>query len=153
MKKVTVLLIGLIFIVCLSGCGNNKSQDFYGTYKFEKVSYLSPLSSSSIDYLNNKMTGTKYTITADLFKIESAENTVEIRSPNYRKESVSKNQFYDARTLDGEGIKYQYTIYDKDGNKTHRRLYVSSHGLWIASYVDNTANGDEIPMEIFKLSK
>lgn len=113
------------------------------------------LSSSTIDYMNEQMTGTKYTIEADLFKIEASNNTAEINSPNYIKEEI-KNSIpvaSDAYAAFSEDVKYQYTIYKNDGTKTNWRLYVSSDNVWIGSYVDNTANGSEIIMYIYKLSK
>lgn len=155
MKRVFMLIVGLISLICLSCCSISDKHDFYGTYKFEKVSYLSPLSSSTIDYINERMVETKYIIEADLFKIESADNTVEISSPNYVKEEIQidLSTLCDVYTLDGNEIECQYTICNKKGNKTNWRLYVSSDYLWIASYVDNTANGSEIIMNIYKLSK
>jgi hypothetical protein len=155
MKKIFVLILGIILFGCLSCCSNSDKQNFYGTYTFNEVSYLSGLSSSSISYLNEKMAGTKYTIKANIFKIESKDNTTEISSPKYVKEEIPSNvtPLSDVHVFIGNDVKCQYSIRDKDGNKTKWRLYVSTDCLWIASYVDNTANGSEIIMEIFKLSK
>lgn len=155
MKRVFMFIVGLISLICLFCCSISDKQDFYGMYKFEKVSYLSPLSSSTIDYINERMVGTKYIIEADLFKIESADNIVEISSPNYVKEEIQSDlsTLYDVHSLDGNEVECQYTICNKEGNKTNWRLYVSSDYLWIASYVDNTTNGSEIIMSIYKLSK
>lgn len=155
MKRVFILIAGLILLVFLAYYSNNDKQDFYGTYIFEKVSYLSPLSSSTTDYINKQMSGTKYTIKADLFKIESPNNTLEVSSPKYVKEKIQKDLpiLSDVHTLIGKEFRYQYTIYNKDGNTTHWRLYISSDNVWIASYVDNTANGSEIIMRMDKLSK
>lgn len=93
------------------------------------------------------MAGTKYTIEADLFKIESAVDTFEISSPNYIKEDIKG----DSSPL--PDVKYQYTIHDRDDGKSNLRLYASSDCLYVASYVDNTADGSEIIMSIYKLSK
>lgn len=155
MKKVFILITVLILTFCLSCSKSSDKRDFYGTYTFEEVSYLSLLSSSTIDYINEQMAGTKYTITGDLFKIETQDNIVEISSPNYVKEEIwnESNALYDVHAAIGDEVKYQYTIYEKDGSKTNRRLYVSSDGVWIASYADNTANGSEIIMYIYKLSE
>jgi len=100
------------------------------------------------------MAGTTYIIEENLFKIESADSIVEISSPNYVKEEIQGNlsALYDKDTIDGNKVEYQYTIYDKEGNKTNLRLYVSSDYLWVAFYVDNTANGSEIIMYIYKLT-
>lgn len=154
MKRALILMAGLISLICLSCCSNSQKQDFYGTYTFREVSYLSPLSSSSVDYINEKMKGAKYTIEADLFKIESTDNTVEISSPNYVKEEIPKNSsiLLGVHSLIDSAVKYQYTIYNKDG-KTHWRLYVSSDCLWAATYADNTVNGSEVIMRIDKLTK
>jgi hypothetical protein len=155
-KRAFIIIIGLISLVYLSGCSIRDEHNIYGTYKFEKVSYLSPLSSSTIDFVNDQMEDTKYTIQADLFKIESKEYTVEFSSPKYVKEKVQKDSSVlssDIDTLICSDVDYQYTIYDKDGNKAKWRLYVSSDCLWIAAYVDNTADGSEIIMYIYKLSK
>jgi hypothetical protein len=157
--KLMITLASIILMSTFIGCtddrGNsisNKSENasFYGIYTFEEVSYLSALSSSTIDYKNQQMAGTKFTIEADLFKIESAENTYEIKSPNYVKEEIPKdfNSLSDVRSFIGNEVKYQYSIHP-----SHWRLYVSSDCLWIASYADNTADGSEIIMEIYKLSK
>ncbi|MDP4088791.1 MAG: hypothetical protein Q8930_05910 [Bacillota bacterium] len=161
MKKVLILIAGFIALILFGVCSYNPKNDFYGTYNFEKVSFLSPLSSSTIDYANEKRKGTRYTIEADIFKIEAADHVVEINSPKYVKEEVhvdsSKAPDFSAlsgtKALIENKIKYQYTIYNKDGGKTHWRLYYSSKGLWIASYVDNTADGSEIIMELCKLTK
>lgn len=155
MKRVFILIAGLVLLVCLFCYGIGAKNDFYGTYTFEKVSYLAPISSSTIDYINDQMAGTKYIIEADLFKIESKDNPVEISSPNYVKEEIpnGNSTLFDVHTLDGDEIEFQYTIYNKDGSKTYWRLYASSDCLYIASYIDNTANGSEIIKSIYKLSK
>lgn len=150
MNRKWVFLSILFLLVCLAGCNNKDMPDFYGTYTFEEVSYLSGLSSCTVDYVEKLRTGTVYTIEADLFKIESAENTVEINSPNYVREEIP-NDFTilsDVRSFIGDDVEFQYNIYP-----SHWRLYLSSDCLWIASYTDNTADGSEIIMDIFKLSK
>ena len=155
MKSLHILLAGLISLICLAGCSNNDKQGFCGTYTFEKVSYLSPLSSSSINYINEHMAGTEYKIEAKLFKIKSAENPVEISSPSYVEDDIP-NKFTvlsDIHSFIGNKVKNQYTILNKDGSIAHLRLYTSSDCLWIASYADNTADGSEIIMYIYKLSK
>lgn len=153
MKRLSIA--GLILLICISGCGNGDNQDFYGIYTFNEVSYLSVLSSSSSDFINKMLAGTKYTIKKDLFSVKTTDNTFEISSPSYVKEEIPKNPppLADVRTFIGNEVEDQYTIYNKDKDKTHLRLYVSSDCLWIASYADNTANGSEIIMDIFKLSK
>jgi uncharacterized lipoprotein NlpE involved in copper resistance len=151
MKKIVILIFLLLI---LSGCSNN-SEQFFGTYVFEEVSYLSPLSSSTEDYIKEQMSGVEYTISQDLFKIQYDENTMEIISPNYVRESIPQETtvLSNIHSFIGNEVKYQYTILDKDESKTHLRLYISSDYTWVASYADNTADGSEIIMHIYKLSK
>ncbi|MFA6941759.1 MAG: hypothetical protein WCQ54_12415 [Clostridiaceae bacterium] len=155
MKRIFIIITGLISLICLCCCSNSNKQNYHGTYTFKEVSYLSPLSSSTIDYTNEHMAGTKYIIETDLFKIESTDSTVEISSPNYVKEEITKKSAFlsDIHSIIGNEALYQYTIYNKDGNKTHWRLYVSSDCIWAATYADNTINGSEVIMRIDKLSK
>jgi hypothetical protein len=157
MKRVVLLIVGfvsIIFLIFLSYNGNAEKQNFYGTYTFDELIYLTGLSSSSLDYANKTMADTKYTIEADLFKIEGKDINVEISSPSYVKEDVQfdSSPLFDDRILQDNGFKYQYDIKDKDGNKTKWRLYVSRECLFIASY-HNSAFGSEVIWEIAKLSK
>jgi hypothetical protein len=155
MKRVFMLIVGLVLLFSISCSRNSDKQGFYGIYTFGEVSYLSLLSSSTTDYMNERMAGTKFTIEADLFKIETSDNTVEINSPSYLKEEIKNSLPTPSDVYAGisDDVKYQYTIYKKDGTKTNWRLYVASDNVWIGSYVDNTANGSEIIMYIYKLSK
>lgn len=61
------------------------------------------------------------------------------------KVKFDSSSLIDAHTLQGNEVKYQYAINNENGNKTHLELYVSS-------YVDNTANGSQIIMSIYKVS-
>lgn len=155
MKKVFLIIIGLVLIVLLVSCNKSNKQGLYGTYTFVEVSYLSGLSSSTVDYIEKEMAGAKYIIEANSFKIESGKYKVDITSPKYVREEIPNDlgKLSDVRSFIGEEVKYQYTIFANDGEKTHKRLYVSSDCLWIASYADNTADGSEIIMYLYKLSK
>lgn len=157
MKRVVLLIVGfflIIFLIFLSCNGNADKQDFYGTYTFDELIYLTAFSSSLIDSVNELRAGTKYIIEKDLFKIESKDINVEISSPGYVKEEVQpvSSPLFDGDILQDNGVKYQYDIKDKDGNKTKWRLYVSHECLFVASY-HNSAYGLEIIWEIAKLSK
>lgn len=157
MKRLSILVIVLISLVCLYGCGKNDKQDFYGKYTFKEVSYLSPLSSSTPSYINEKMSGTKFTIEEDLFKIEFPENSIEIKSPKYVKEEIpqSTSALSNVREFIGNEVKNQYTIYNEEGYPTEWRLYASSDCLWIAMHDNNihTKKGSEPIRYIYKLSK
>ena len=150
----------LIFLLCLSGCSNKDKQDFYGVYTFDKVSYLPPESSSTIDFVNKYFKDCKYTIEPDLFKIEFPDHTLEIKSPNYVEEAIPIREIDTVRSSIGNNeIVMQYTIYNNDGNNTSWRLFVSSDCAWIALYQDERpviTQGQGkyyINMSIYKLSK
>lgn len=149
----------LILLLCLSGCSNKDKQAFYGVYTFDKVSYLPPELSSTIDFVNKYFKGCKYTIEPDLFKIEYSDHTFEIKSPNYVEEAISTYEIDTVRSSIGnDKIVMQYTIYDKDRKNTHWRLYTSSDCVWIALYENerplSTKQGEYyIDMSIYKLSK
>jgi hypothetical protein len=154
MKRAFLFFAGLALLVGIIYFNNNDERNFYGKYTFEKVSYLPYFSSSTVDYEEEKMAGTKYTIEANLFKIESADNTVEINSPYFAREEIPNNvsSLCDVRSFIGNKVQTQYTVYPKGGNKTSWRLYVSKDCLWIAS-VAKKADGLEIIMYIYKLSE
>lgn len=157
MKRVVLIIVGFVsisFLIILSCNGNADIQDFYGTYTFDKLIYLTAFSSSSLDYANKSMVDTKYTIEADLFKIEGKDSNVEISSPSYVKEDVQfdSSPLFDVHILQDNGFKYQYDIRDKDGNKTNWRLYVSHECLFVASY-HNSSYGSEVIWEIARLYK
>ncbi len=137
----------------LTGCGN-ESSDFYGTYIFESIDYQSPVLSTTIDYVEERMRGTKYTINEKVFKIESPEITEEFKSPKYIKEELPENPdaLSDVCSFIGDGVKWQININTKEGEKTRYRLYLSKDSLWVAFY-NNTPNDSEIIMYIYKLSK
>ncbi len=152
MKKLIAVAAGLLMVIGLAACSGQ--MGFYGTYTFGEVSYLSPVSSSTVDSLNERMQGTKYTIEQDIFSVEFADAQIEFASPTYRKEEIptTQNALGDASCVIGNEIEYQYTIYKEDGTKSGWRLYVSSNTLWVSSFADNTANGSEIILNIFELS-
>ena len=119
------------------------------------MSYLSPLSSLTINAKNTQMIGTKYTINASIFEIESANDTFTVLSPRYVKEAVPKDLtiFADVRSFIDKDDQYQYNIYQENASKTHLRLYLYDDAILIASYADNTADGSEIIMSICKIVK
>jgi hypothetical protein len=154
-KKLAPFSIFLIILLSLIACNDKDEYNFFGTYTFDEISYLSGLSSTTKDYREEQLAGTKYIINEKQFKIENANDTVDIASPDYVKEEIPTDNtiFSDVSTFIDENIEVQYTIYEKDGSKTNLRLFFSTNNLWISSYVDNTADGSEIIMDIIKISK
>jgi hypothetical protein len=155
MKKTLTFIIGFGLLITCFGCNNNNIENIYGKYTFEEVSYLSPLSSSSINSENEMMKGMEFTIEANQFIGGTKYNPYELSSPEYRREKITDQSslLSDIHSVIGKEARYQYTIYMKSGALTHFRLYVSSEGLWIASYAVPPAGDMDIIMYIYKLSK
>ncbi len=128
-------------------------------FEFEELLYLSPLSSSTFDYAENKMKGTKYIISNELFEIDYPdEDDYKIRNPKYTEEKMTDDMIraFEKSTMTRVSIseykeKYRYTIYTEENIKTNFYLYALDGQLWLSSYADNTADKSEITMYIWKL--
>jgi len=162
MKKIILLALMLVLGNSLLGCSKDSDIAISGKYEFDEVMYLSPLSSSSKDYINKKNQGTVYTINKDSFEIVSSENDYEISNLIYKRKKMDDDlvqSFNDSVWVSGWGTvsiseykeKYQYSIYNEENEKINLYLYSMDGELWIASYTDNTANNSEIIMSIYKL--
>ncbi len=157
MKQKVLFFILIILLSFFYGCSNENS--IFGNYEFKDVIFLSPLSSSTVDYMKDKMKGTKYTIQKDIFSISSKDNQYEILNPTYIKEKIDDNiiqdfnnaVFKDSISFNEYKEKHRYTIYSKNKQKAKYYLYSLDNELWIASYVDNTANKQDIIMYIFRI--
>ncbi len=149
MKKLVILSI---LLISLTGC-KSEFKDLYGNYVFDEVTYLSPLSSSTKDYVKETMSGTKYIINEDLFKVEGSDYTIEILSPQY----IEDDYPYESPLLFGlddffKKTENRYVLVDSDDNETDWRIYTSSDSIWISSRVNNAPNGSLIIFEIYKLN-
>jgi len=126
-------------------------SDFYGAYTFKEVSVLSMLSSSTIDWINERKAGSTYTITEELFEVRSDGNVFSAENPRYEECAVPEEYDglnRDLLTLAGTYlIDAQYRVLTENGEKTYHKLYTSSAYpdlIWISGYADNTADGSEI---------
>lgn len=153
MKKILLLSVLSLFIMMV-GCSSEGKDNIYGEYNFEEVSYLSPLSSSLVDSLKERMKDSKYIIQEDLFKVQTSEFTIEVISPKYVKEEINPDSLalFDTNFFRKNNIKAQYSIYDQDGNITNSILFVSPNDLWIATNTNIAPNGQLVIFYIFKLS-
>jgi len=128
-------------------------------FEFDELLYLSPLSSSTFDYAENRMKDTKVTFYSELFKIDySNEDDYEILQPKYTEEEMTDDMIraFGKSTMEKVSIseykaKYRYTIFTNDNQKTNFCFYVMDGQLWLSSYADNTADKSEITMYIWKL--
>lgn len=131
-----------------------------GTYGFDKLLYLSGLSSSTFDYAESKMKGTKFTIGTELFEIDYPDgNDYRIEAPVYTREKISGDmiQAFEKCTMEKVSIseykvRYRYNIFTRDNQKTNFCFYVMDNQLWLSSYADNTADKSEIIMYLWKLN-
>lgn len=156
MKQKVLFFILIILLSFFYGCSNENS--IFGNYEFKDVIFLSPVSSSTIDSMKDKMEGTKYIIQKDVFKITPTDNQFEILNPTYKKEKINSDTVEDfnkavfnAVSIEEYKEKYKYTIYTKNNQKVKYYLYSLDNELWIASYVDNTANKQDLIMYIFQI--
>lgn len=148
MKKLVIISI---LLISLTGC-KSEFNNLYGNYVFDEVTCLSPLSSSTKDYTTEIMSGTKYIINEDVFKVEGSDYIVEIVSPSY----VEDDDLYESPLLFGlddffKKTENRYVVVDSDDNETDWRIYTSSDSIWISSRVNNAPNGPLIIFEIYKL--
>ena len=158
MKKIILLTIIVLTTFSYIGCSNNRDLGISGEFQFEKVVYLSPLSSSTIDYEEKQMEGTIYKINRDNFEIVSSVNQYKISDPIYEKikmDNVLVQTFnyavFNSVDISKYKEKYQYIIYTSENQKANFYLYSMDDELWIAAYADNTANKTDIIMNIYKI--
>jgi hypothetical protein len=130
-----------------------------GSFEFDQLLYLSPLSSSTFDYAESQMNGTKFKISDDLFEIDYPNwDDFRIRRPVYAREAMTddmirtfENSMKGKVSISEYTRKYRYTIYMNGDHKTNYRLYALDDELWLSSYADNTADKSEIVMNLWKL--
>ena len=147
MKRIFIIIACMIAVTCLLLILWKDNQDFYGTYTFEEVTWLSFASSSTKQYINEDMIGTKYIVESDLFKEVYKDKVIEVNFPKYV-EGKNRNDLSQLPV----GKQTKYTIYNKDGSETYMRLYISPAGIWIASYFYDGI-GSENLMYLYKLHK
>lgn len=148
--KIAIVMVIFIYIFSLRGAS---TDNLFGIYTFDTVSSLSPLSSYTKDYINEKMEGAQFVFQEDLFIVQTLTDSVEIKSPKYKKKAIDDNAEVFQKTSSDEAVKHQYIIYDKDGDRTNWRIYTSKKDVWISLIVDNTANNQELMIYRYKLIK
>ncbi|QOX64983.1 M56 family metallopeptidase [Anoxybacterium hadale] len=136
------------------------SQWTEATYRFDKILYLSPLSSATLDYAENRMKEAQCIIGTERFSIDNPNenNHYEIASPIYIKSEFTEQMTADFEKSTFQKIsikkykeKYRYNVFTGDHKNTNYCFYLMDNELWLASYADNTADGSEIIMTLWKL--
>lgn len=152
MRGAWIIVLGMALAFSLSGCGG-KNELLQGTYRFEKVHYLSLLSSSTKDYVNSLNEDTEYVIHEDVFRIIGPEETMELESPEYVREEVKESSgFIDLDKVLQDIDAVRYVICDKDGNRSRWSLYVSGESLWIGRHND-LPDGRELLFDLYIIRK
>jgi hypothetical protein len=153
MKKILLFSVLSLFII-LVGCSSDGKDNIYGEYIFEEVSYLSPISSSLKESLNERMKNSTYLIQEDLYKVQSSEVNIEVISPKYVKEKIDADSLalFDTNFFRMNNIQSQYSIYDQKDNRTNSMLFVSPNDIWIAINTNVAPNGQLVIFYLFKLS-
>ena len=157
-KRVIGFLIGILLLfTVISGFADNGS-DVYGNYEYQDLIFLSLLSSSTWDYHQEQMQHTRVTIECDLFSV--ADGSFRIVNPTYEKHEMDRAQmdaFKRALWMTDESVPispdFRYVVLDADGNKAGYYLYASGSSLWVAKYVDNTNDNQDVITYIYSLEK
>jgi hypothetical protein len=138
-----------------------ESQWAEATYRFETLLYLSPLSSATLDYAESRMKDAQCIIGTDQFSIDNPNenNYYKIADPIYVKSEFTEQMAADfvkstfqKISIENYKEKYRYNIFTGDNKNTNYSFYLMDDELWLASYVDNTADGSEIIMTLWKLN-
>lgn len=146
MKKIILLALMFLFTNYFLGCSSDNNITISGKYGFDKIIYLSSLSSSTKDYMEKGMEGTAYKISKESFEIVNSESHYKISKPTYKREKMDddlvqafNDSVFGTVSISEYKEKYQYSIYNNQNDKTNFYLYSMNDELWIASYVDKTA--------------
>ena len=157
-KSVIGFLISVLLIfTTLSGVADGGS-DIYGNYEYQNLFFLSLLSSSTWDYHQEQMQHTRVTIECDLFSV--ADGNFRVIDPVYEKQEMDPSQmdaFKRAIWTTDDNVPifpdFRYMVLDAIGNKVGYYLYTSGNTLWIAKYVDNTNQNQDVITYIYSLEK
>ncbi len=130
-------------------------------YEFDGLLYLSPLSSSTFDYAESRMLGTRFTIGEERFEINYPEqDRYIIEQPTYTRETMTEDMIlaFEKSTFDKVLISEykeieRYSISTRDHLKTNFYLYALDDQFWLSTYADNTADKSEITLSIWKLKQ
>jgi hypothetical protein len=155
MKRAICLLLLILSVFLFASCSGEQSDDFFGTYRFKKAVYLSPLSSSMLEVFDSTMSGTEVTIEKDLFKILSREFLVELPNPHYIPiEKVEDEMFelsgnpFPLHELDGI-----YAVKDASGVDSSWRIYHTDSQLWIGETIPTPIGNKDYIMTVFEFEK
>ena len=100
-------------------------------------------------------------IGADHFSIDNAKEKVpyEVTNPIYVKSELTEKMAADFEestfgkiSVADYSVKHRYKIMTEDNQSTNYCFYVMDSELWLATYADNTADGSEITMALWKLN-
>lgn len=136
--------------------GTEEAGKYFG---FDGLLYLSHLSSSTFDYAESRMEGANFIIGGDRFEIDyTGQEDYEITQPVYVRKKMAGDMImaFEKSTMNTVSVseykgKHRFDIFTEENQKTNFCLYAMDKQLWLASYANNTADGSEITMYIWKL--
>ena len=155
MKKLTRLMLLCLSLFLFSACSGQNPDDFYGTYRFKKAVYLSPLSSSMLEVFDSTMDGAEVTIEKNLFKILSKEFLVELPDPQYISVEKVDDELFELSesTFPLDQLEGIYTVHEASGEKTSWWIYHTDTQLWIGETIPTPAGNKDHIMTIFEFEK
>ncbi|BCN29481.1 hypothetical protein [Anaeromicropila herbilytica] len=158
MKKKFLYVFLIVFSVILLVCSRSYSSPILGVYTFDKVVYFPPFSSSSLDYIENRMKDTKCTIHKDIFRIDSSKEHVKLDHPSYEKKKMDKEMIHSLNKATFQLLSlsdykncYKYSISNNKKQKANYCLYVMDNELWLASFIKKPSIDSDIMLNIYKL--
>jgi len=155
MKKIIHLILFTLSLLLFTACAGKNPDEFYGTYRFKKAVYLSPLSSSMLETLDSTMAGTEVTIEKNLFKILSKEFLVELPDPRYVPVEKVEDEIFELSesTFSLDLLEGIYAVSESSGEKTSWRIYHTDSQLWIGETIPTPVGNKDHIMTIFEFEK
>lgn len=157
-SKMAMIMVALCLLLAPCGAMGEGAADIAGDYEYQSLAFLSLLSSSTWEYHQQEVKGTSVTIADDLFYV--GDGGVLISDPTYEAISMDDVMMSSLKeaTWSQEGDapinpSMRYKVLDGRGRSSGFYIYTSGSSVWIAKYVDNTANGQDIITYIYTLSK
>ncbi len=162
-----LIIYGIIGILILAGCANNKNtesigtkpiSELYGKYLFEKQIYKNPLSSFYV------VDGYKeyYTFTENAFTVTGEGGNQQKFEVTYEKTTLDENEFRNSFAAEVFGIpdisfykdRYQYILRNAYGFAVYR-IYMLDDEIWLAQMHKDNANThkSEYIWSIYKITK
>lgn len=144
-NETTLFIMLLIVCLFLASCGQTTSLPI-GDYVFEDVVYVGGLSSATMDALRETKSGTGYVLTGNSLRIVSNIDTIEFENISVFREELTDEYIsahYNEQDeqlmdfFDGYSDRWQFNLFDKDGQQIHYCLYQMDGDLFLSKFVND----------------